>query len=870
MESVLRDLNFSDEVVERFKEEKVFVSTIPLLTDSDFSELGIKTMGQRAMLKKRCCDISQGKKVASEVRRIMGPAIPSTSYSLPMHSITNFGTPQLPRRSKQKGKYSATAYNRSKKTSVSFQKRIYVFGYMGEDPPKKFTRCDKDIYLSGLLPSLSTNATEKEVREEICALIHSSSGSISISVKPTDFEFINMCGKQASVVYCKEGFHWDGRAVKELSGSGGVYVRLTKNISTETSSSDEELPEGPFQCYHTSSSNNQSHGSRSNISRLVTCSSPSCGEDLSHSVEIIGGSLSRSGPSHIKENIGSSSGSRSCHGRPCREIDDLHLSADLHSVAHDRPRESSDDSLASQRDNSGRWLVDDAGNDSNLLPLSTLSSGIPGGSGLGNTGSTNTLSRNDSMTYGIHSSSQFRNDGDSTMDVSHSTSSMDGCQPAPYVINLVADENSDCVTPREVDRYTVSSPVTSSSADIANLQEIFPDKSLGLLKFVLELCSCSFLHAVEFLTSVTSFSSLRSLAAESLITTPLDESPRIRLDDEDEYEDWLTAALAFYKYSKFDKHAAVRITIHGQPGVDAGGVRRQFFSIVFTQLVKPSATSLFEGEPCRLCPAYKATSLSSGLLRTVGTMVAHSILLDGQGFPFLAEYCYHYLTGNEDLAITAITSEDVSMGIKDILQKLENVETEDELLALSREEREELCIMMEKSGCDLPLTVGNKKCISECIILYDALYKRKIYLDAFASGLEVLGMQSMIMYFPDQFKAAFVFSESLTGDAVIAKLKPVPKITRMSVDEYRIWCYLLSFLHEATEEDLKAYVRYVTGSPNLIDTIHVKFVSYEGAEAISSSTCHQRLTLSTNIQGDEEEFCSAMKAVVHDLTFTMP
>ena len=36
-------------------------------------------------------------------------------------------------------------------------------------------------------------------------------------------------------------------------------------------------------------------------------------------------------------------------------------------------------------------------------------------------------------------------------------------------------------------------------------------------------------------------------------------------------------------------------------------------------------------------------------------------------------------------------------------------------------------------------------------------------------------MQSMIMYFPDQFKAAFVFSESLTGDAVIAKLKTVPK-----------------------------------------------------------------------------------------------
>ena len=98
------------------------------------------------------------------------------------------------------------------------------------------------------------------------------------------------------------------------------------------------------------------------------------------------------------------------------------------------------------------------------------------------------------------------------------------------------------------------------------------------------------------------------------------------------------------------------------------------------------------------------------------------------------------------------------------------------------------------------IQVGNKKSISECVILYDALYKRRIYLDAFASGLEVLGMHSMITYFPDQFKEAFVFNETLTGDSVVAKLEPIPQVTRMSVDEYRIWSYLLSFLHQAAEE----------------------------------------------------------------------
>ena len=93
-----------------------------------------------------------GKRVTSEVRRIMGPAIPSTSYSSPMHSLTNFGTPQLPRRLKQKGKYSVAACNKSNKKSVSFQKKLYVFDYMSENPPNKFTRCDKDSYISGMLP----------------------------------------------------------------------------------------------------------------------------------------------------------------------------------------------------------------------------------------------------------------------------------------------------------------------------------------------------------------------------------------------------------------------------------------------------------------------------------------------------------------------------------------------------------------------------------------------------------------------------------------------------------------------------------------------------------------------------------------------
>ena len=50
----------------------------------------------------------------------------------------------------------------------------------------------------------------------------------------------------------------------------------------------------------------------------------------------------------------------------------------------------------------------------------------------------------------------------------------------------------------------------------------------------------------------------------------------------------------------------------------------------------------------------RASSLSSGMLVTLGTMIAKSFILDGQGFPYLSEYCYYYLSGQSDKALTCI------------------------------------------------------------------------------------------------------------------------------------------------------------------------------------------------------------------------
>ena len=110
---------------------------------------------------------------------------------------------------------------------------------MGEYAPNKFTRADRKIVVRGLLPPIMVEASEEEIRKEIREVIRSEPDFGDCGIH--DFEFIDMSGKQASVPRCKTGFSWDGRAVRELAGSGCLYVRLTSDIGILPSGSEDDI-----------------------------------------------------------------------------------------------------------------------------------------------------------------------------------------------------------------------------------------------------------------------------------------------------------------------------------------------------------------------------------------------------------------------------------------------------------------------------------------------------------------------------------------------------------------------------------------------------------------------------------------------------
>ena len=563
-----------------------------------------------------------GKNVLSEVHRIMSPSTSRVGYNSSSRSISTLvRSSQIDRKPGRKGKLKAAEekYRCKKKAKVStatFQKKVVVFDYMGSKSPNAFTRAEKFISVRGLLPSLPVDSSECEIRSEICEVIKSNSSTDDPEVGPDDFEFINVTGKQASIPHCKEGFEWDGRSVKELAGSGSVYVRLTKRMRYEISSSSD-----PEECPPAFDS--IPRNARTSLSVSLSSGSSVSRSDVPLSS---GGSASRSDVSLSSSGSASRSDvSLSSGGSASRDV----------SLSSGGSASRSDVSLSSGG--------------------SVSRSAVPLSSGGSVFQSDVSLSSGSNVPIRYTSSSLFPPliDNGSGSSSSGTANRNDSFEPGFLIEHEVAEVN-----PRK---------------DISRLVEMFPNYSPSQLEFLYRLSNSSFSRVVDSALEGLCFESLRSLAVSQLVV-PLSESPRIRLDADDDEDDWVEAAVCFYKHSKFDKCAPVRISIRGQPAIDTGGVRRQFFSVVFSKLAEPScAMCLFEGPPNRLRPAYKASLLSSGLLTIFGTMVAHSFLLDGQGFPFIAEYCFYYLAGLHDQATTCISIEDVGADVKSILTEVQTV-----------------------------------------------------------------------------------------------------------------------------------------------------------------------------------------------------
>lgn len=68
-------------------------------------------------------------------------------------------------------------------------------------------------------------------------------------------------------------------------------------------------------------------------------------------------------------------------------------------------------------------------------------------------------------------------------------------------------------------------------------------------------------------------------------------------------DDILGDALAIYKDPEFDPASPLRVTYRGQPAVDLGGVKCQFFTDVLGEMASSTHLAFLEGPDLRRLPA---------------------------------------------------------------------------------------------------------------------------------------------------------------------------------------------------------------------------------------------------------------------------
>ena len=128
--------------------------------------------------------------------------------------------------------------------------------------------------------------------------------------------------------------------------------------------------------------------------------------------------------------------------------------------------------------------------------------------------------------------------------------------------------------------------------------------------------------------------------------------------------------LRHYKSGTVDFGKRLFIKLSNTLAIDAGGVRRQVYSTVYSEFQCNKHIRLFAGPLHSLSPSCTAEARSSGLFKILGSMVGHSICQDGIGFPFFSLTNYTYIVKGEEKALQVCSDNDIGAGVAAIISKV--------------------------------------------------------------------------------------------------------------------------------------------------------------------------------------------------------
>jgi hypothetical protein len=126
-------------------------------------------------------------------------------------------------------------------------------------------------------------------------------------------------------------------------------------------------------------------------------------------------------------------------------------------------------------------------------------------------------------------------------------------------------------------------------------------------------------------------------------------------------ENILEDSIIHFKKHDYNCSYQVRVRFEGEPAIDAGGPRREYFTMLLKSLVScKSSIRLFEGKEGRLLPMKNTDALRGQLFKIAGRMISTSIVNGGPGFPCLSPPVYEYLVqGFTEELVSNINKDDI-------------------------------------------------------------------------------------------------------------------------------------------------------------------------------------------------------------------
>lgn len=92
--------------------------------------------------------------------------------------------------------------------------------------------------------------------------------------------------------------------------------------------------------------------------------------------------------------------------------------------------------------------------------------------------------------------------------------------------------------------------------------------------------------------------------------------------------------------NNFPNVSPIVVTFKGEPAMDAGGPRREYFTLLLKHISMD--TSFFEGSPERLLPTHNPTALINKEYYCIGKILSASVLQGGPAPQFFAESVAEY------------------------------------------------------------------------------------------------------------------------------------------------------------------------------------------------------------------------------------